>query len=166
MVMRSVLLERLFDRTSARFLPPGYDNFHANVTGFYAWVVDYITFEGDAVINFLDAKLVNFTNTPLGTLTGFEASADFDWSPTLMPFCKAKYVQGTNQFLEAPLPAIPPLEGTVGLRWHDASRAQRWVGANGITASQFLDNIDFPVTRSYVQSILKRYAFYKRRGRM
>lgn len=47
-----------------------------------------------------------------------------------------------------------------------ASRAQRWVGADGITTNQFLNNIDFPVTRSYVQSILKRYAFYKRRGRM
>src|ERR1700724_3153924 len=47
-----------------------------------------------------------------------------------------------------------------------ASRAQRWVGADGITTNQFLDNIDFPVTRSYVQSILKRYAFYRRRGRM
>jgi soluble lytic murein transglycosylase len=46
------------------------------------------------------------------------------------------------------------------------SRAQRWVGADGITTNQFLDNIDFPITRSYVQSILKRYAFYKRRGRM
>jgi soluble lytic murein transglycosylase len=46
------------------------------------------------------------------------------------------------------------------------SRAQRWVGADGITANQFLDNIEFPATRSYVQSILKRYAFYKRRGRM
>jgi soluble lytic murein transglycosylase len=46
------------------------------------------------------------------------------------------------------------------------SRAQRWVGAEGITATQFLDNIDFPATRSYVQSILKRYAFYKKRGRM
>ena len=47
-----------------------------------------------------------------------------------------------------------------------ASRAQRWVGTDGITTNQFLDNIDFPVTRSYVQSILKRYAFYRRRGRM
>ena len=47
-----------------------------------------------------------------------------------------------------------------------ASRAQRWVGADGITTNQFLDNIDFPITKSYVQSILKRYAFYKRRGRM
>lgn len=47
-----------------------------------------------------------------------------------------------------------------------ASRAQRWVGADGITTSQFLDNIDFPVTRRYVQSILERYSFYKKRGRM
>lgn len=47
-----------------------------------------------------------------------------------------------------------------------ASRAQRWVGANGITTSEFLGNIDFPATRSYVKSILDRYAFYKRRGRM
>ena len=46
------------------------------------------------------------------------------------------------------------------------SRAQRWVGAEGMTTNQFLDNIDFPATRSYVQSILKRYAFYKKRGRM
>ncbi len=102
-------------------LSANYDNFHANVTGFYAWVVNYITFEGDAVNNFLDAKLVNFTNTPLATLTGFEASADFDLSSTCTPFAKAKYVQGDNQFLQAPLPAIPPLEGTLGLRWHDAT---------------------------------------------
>ena len=46
-----------------------------------------------------------------------------------------------------------------------ASRAQRW-GADGITTSEFLGNIDFPVTRQYVKSILDRYAFYKRRGRM
>src|SRR5579864_7167886 len=47
-----------------------------------------------------------------------------------------------------------------------ASRAQRWVGADGMTTNQFLANIEFPITRSYVQSIMKRYAFYKRRGRM
>jgi peptidoglycan lytic transglycosylase len=47
-----------------------------------------------------------------------------------------------------------------------ASRAQRWFGAGGITANQFLSQIEFPATRSYVQSILRRYAFYKRRGRM
>ena len=46
------------------------------------------------------------------------------------------------------------------------SRAQRWAGGDGITTNQFLDNIDFPATRSYVQSILNRYEFYKKRGRM
>jgi len=47
-----------------------------------------------------------------------------------------------------------------------ASRVQRWVKGGGITTSQFLGNIDFPGTRKYVQSILDRYAFYKKRGRM
>jgi hypothetical protein len=30
----------------------------------------------------------------------------------------------------------------------------------------FLRNIDFPGTRKYVDSIIDRYHFYKRRGRM
>src|ERR1043166_381196 len=47
-----------------------------------------------------------------------------------------------------------------------ASRAQRWVGEDGITTDRFLKNIDFPTTRSYVHSILNRYEFYKKRGRM
>jgi len=47
-----------------------------------------------------------------------------------------------------------------------ASRAQRWVGDGGINANEFLAKIDFPVTRQYVKSILDRYAFYKKRGRM
>lgn len=47
-----------------------------------------------------------------------------------------------------------------------ASRAQRWVGDGGISAKDFLAKIDFPATRQYVKSILDRYAFYKKRGRM
>jgi soluble lytic murein transglycosylase len=50
-----------------------------------------------------------------------------------------------------------------------ASRAQRWSGGNGVDAVQaqtFLKKIDFPGTRKYVDSILARYEFYKRRGRM
>jgi soluble lytic murein transglycosylase len=47
-----------------------------------------------------------------------------------------------------------------------ASRVQRWVRAGGITTSEFLGNIDFPATRKYIESILDRYAFYQKRGRM
>jgi soluble lytic murein transglycosylase len=49
-----------------------------------------------------------------------------------------------------------------------ASRVQRWRG-NGVTDMSertFLKNIDFPGTRKYVESIIDRYKFYQRRGRM
>jgi soluble lytic murein transglycosylase len=50
-----------------------------------------------------------------------------------------------------------------------ASRAQRWSGGNGlaeIPENEFLQKIDFPATRRYVESIIDRYNFYKRRGSM
>jgi peptidoglycan lytic transglycosylase len=50
-----------------------------------------------------------------------------------------------------------------------ASRVQRWVdgdAAGAISAKQFLANIDFRGTRNYVDSVMERYEFYKRRGRM
>ncbi len=50
-----------------------------------------------------------------------------------------------------------------------ASRAQRWSRGNGadtMSAQTFLKKIDFPGTRKYVDSIIARYEFYKRRGRM
>ena len=50
-----------------------------------------------------------------------------------------------------------------------ASRAQRWSGGNSVSEvseRQFLQNIDFPATRKYIESIVDRYRFYQRRGRM
>ena len=53
-----------------------------------------------------------------------------------------------------------------------ASRVERWSGGtsgrdgSSISVKQFLQNIDFPGTRKYVDSIIERYQFYQRRGRM
>jgi len=49
-----------------------------------------------------------------------------------------------------------------------ASRAQRWAGGEDavISSETFRANIDFPGTRKYVDSIIARLEFYKRRGRM
>jgi|SRR5215472_5166490 len=50
-----------------------------------------------------------------------------------------------------------------------ASRAQRWSGGNNVAdipVRKFLQNIDFPGTRKYIDSIIERYEFYQRRGRM
>ncbi len=51
-----------------------------------------------------------------------------------------------------------------------ASRAHRWAGGNDTTRvldpNSFQANIDFPGTKKYVESIIARIQFYKRRGRM
>jgi soluble lytic murein transglycosylase-like protein len=50
-----------------------------------------------------------------------------------------------------------------------ASRVERWSGGSGATdipVKQFLQNIDFPGTRKYVDSIIERYQFYQRRAQM
>jgi soluble lytic murein transglycosylase len=50
-----------------------------------------------------------------------------------------------------------------------ASRAQRWAGGDGdvvVAPNTFRNNIDFPGTRNYVDTIMARFEFYKRRGRM
>ena len=50
-----------------------------------------------------------------------------------------------------------------------ASRAQRWANNDPdtpISEKAFRSNIDFPSTRNYVQSVLQRYQFYRKRGRM
>ncbi len=62
----------------------------------------------------------------------------------MTPFAKAKYVQGTNEALQAPLPSIPPLEGTLGMRWHDSTREKKWeveVGERMVTAQHRLGAI-------------------------
>jgi soluble lytic murein transglycosylase len=50
-----------------------------------------------------------------------------------------------------------------------ASRVERWSGGSGNTdvpVKQFMQNIDFPATRKYVDSIIERYKFYQQRGQM
>jgi len=50
-----------------------------------------------------------------------------------------------------------------------ASRAQRWAGGNDATVispDEFRRNIDFPGTRKYIDTVLARMEFYKRRGRL
>ncbi len=50
-----------------------------------------------------------------------------------------------------------------------ASRAQRWANndiAAPLSQKTFRRNIDFPSTRNYVDSVIQRYEFYRRRGRM
>lgn len=121
----------------------------AGVSGFYGWVHDYITFDqnrGGAGLT-----QVVFTNTDLATLAGGELFAQADLTEWLTGFGTLSYVQGVDQTVRdrrrradlassrrndpatgqfapetEPLPQIPPLESTVGLRVHQASEQPRW----------------------------------------
>jgi soluble lytic murein transglycosylase len=84
------------------------------------------------------------TNLEAGAWYLHRAFGHWGNQPEAMPFALAEYNAG-------------------------ASRAQRWGGGDGaaaMPARAFLSNIDFPGTRKYVDSIIARYQFYKRRGRM
>jgi soluble lytic murein transglycosylase len=84
------------------------------------------------------------TNLEAGTWYLRHAIEHWQNQPNPMPFALAEYNAG-------------------------ASRALRWAGGDDtkpVPAKTFLDNIDFPGTRKYVDSIIARYKFYKRRGRL
>lgn len=104
------------------------ETWRGRMSGFYAWVLDYITY-GDqtvAVPPFGDARLLQFYNTPDATLAGFELAGEWDWADWLTPFATMSYVEGRDRNLRAPLPSIPPLETRLGLRLHNAGPQRRW----------------------------------------
>ena len=83
------------------------------------------------------------TNLEAGTWYLHRAMQHWKHEPDPLPFALAEYNAG-------------------------ASRAQRWSANDAADASvhSFLKNIDFSGTRKYVESIIDRYKFYQRRGRM
>ena len=84
------------------------------------------------------------TNLQAGTWYLHRALQHWEQQPDPLPFALAEYNAG-------------------------ASRAQRWAGGDdtsGVTTREFLRRIDFPGTRKYVDSIIARYEFYRRRGHM
>ena len=130
-----------------------YDDFRAGLSGFYAFIEDYITFEalgtsqGKVGINIPDALLVRFVNTKLATLSGGEAFAELDLTEWLTGFATLSYVEGRDHTRrrpaavrlngltqvvpgadspEEPLPMMPPLESRIGLRWHEAGKKPRY----------------------------------------
>jgi len=83
------------------------------------------------------------TNLEAGTWYLHRAVEHWKHEPDPLPFALAEYNAG-------------------------ASRAQRWSrnSVSDTSVRTFLKNIDFPTTRKYVESIIDRYKFYQRRGRM
>ena len=83
-----------------------------SLTGFYAWVFDYITYD-DVALNYQppffppfepgqDLQQAAYVNTDLATLTGFELLADQDVTSWLTAFAWMSYVQGDDRSRSKP----------------------------------------------------------------
>jgi iron complex outermembrane receptor protein len=86
------------------------------LTGFHAWTQDFITFENVGVVGgppFGATQQVNlqFVNTNLATLAGFEAHAQYELTDWLTPFGTMNYVAGTDLTRNGNFATIP---GTAG----------------------------------------------------
>jgi iron complex outermembrane receptor protein len=72
------------------------------------------------------ARLLRTLNTDLATLAGFEMYTELDVAPRLTAFGTMFYVDGRDREIDRALANIAPLEGRVGLRFHDPCGGQKW----------------------------------------
>jgi iron complex outermembrane recepter protein len=134
-------------------LRANYGWFKGSVTGYYAFVNNYITY--DQIKHGAGINQLVVTNTDLATLAGFESFGQVEATPWLSVFGTMSYVQGvdrthrdnsrpdniassrrndpaTQQYSSEtePLPQIPPFEFRYGFRVHewlsDPNQAPKW----------------------------------------
>ncbi len=103
-----------------------YDRFRGRLGGFYSLIQNFSTFQAFPIDDPTGARLLFTVQTPLATLTGFEAYGERDLNDYWTTFASALYVDGRDQTLGAPLTQIYPLEGRVGLRLHDPEGGDKW----------------------------------------
>ncbi|MBP86839.1 MAG: TonB-dependent receptor [Planctomycetaceae bacterium] len=115
------------------------DIWRGKVHAFGSWIDDYITYTGNVVSPPLGARLLQTINTDYATLAGFEAAGEVNLTPMLSTYGSISYVDGRDHGIDRPLSQIAPLEGRVGIRWHDPSEEPRWGTDFGI---RIVDNQD------------------------
>ena len=107
-------------------LEADYGVWRGRAGAFYSWITDYVTYEGNVLLDPTGARLLRYINTDLATISGISASTEIDLTSTLTPFASIQYIEGRDQVINAPLAQIWPLESRVGVRLHDSNRGQRW----------------------------------------
>lgn len=115
------------------------ERLRAGVSGFHTLLQDYITYVTTSVVAGEQFNL-RYVNTDLATLSGFEAFVTYDARSWATAFATLSYVEGADHTRVSPvvpapgvepLPAIPPLEGRVGIRLHNEADDVWWIEFSG-----------------------------------
>jgi outer membrane receptor protein involved in Fe transport len=167
--------------------------FRAGANGFFSFIQNYITYSAlsqvpGAAGPFLPTSLANaltvqYANTDLAILTGFELYSEYDYNDFLTPFMTVSYVGGrdltrdsrgqliptatgisptlgANGAPQEPLPGIPPLESRLGLRFHEGCQNPRY----GVEFSARIVNSQDRVAASLGEVRSAGFAIYDIRG--
>lgn len=108
-----------------------FDSWRTRVSGFAAWIDNYITYEANVILDPSGARLLRAINTDYATLAGIEWYGEVDLTMLLTGFASLRYVDGRDQGIEQPLAQISPLESRVGLRIQDPCESPVWGGEMG-----------------------------------
>lgn len=104
-----------------------YDNVRGRAGAFYSWVHNYITYEVAGVApGPVPAQVINYTNTPLAVLTGYETDMEIDLSRSTTFYGAQFLAIGTDATLGTPLAAMSPIDSRLGIRWHDPENPGLW----------------------------------------
>lgn len=120
-----------------------YDRLRGRAAFFYGWLFDYATYNANEITDPEGARLLYAINTERASMTGFELYGEYDWRPWLTPFVAARYVRGEDEVIDQPLFQIPPLEGTVGLRFEDTEAIRPWGVECGLRMVDRQDRVAF-----------------------
>ena len=102
-------------------LAADYGTTRARLTGFHSWILDYITYRGVTVQpEPSGASLLRYTNTPLATLTGFEALAETDVDSNTTLYATQFFTRGQDQTIGQPLTGISPIDTRLGIRFRSS----------------------------------------------
>jgi outer membrane receptor protein involved in Fe transport len=117
-------------------LKADFKDFRAGVSGFYSFINDYITYRVlqagfkqtsiDLSQFGQNSLTVQYINTALATLAGFEVYAETDVTDWLTPYATIGFVEGRDITRQMPLPGIAPLDSRVGLRAHERRETPRY----------------------------------------
>ncbi len=99
---------------------------HFSINAYHAFIVDYITYAANDISAPADARQLRALNTPYATLAGFNIDGWVDVTDWLTPYAALMYTDGRDRTIHAPLPAISPMEGRIGVRLHDTDGGNDW----------------------------------------
>ena len=103
-----------------------YEYVRTRLNMFHSWIVDYVTYEANEILDPSGARLLRAINTDYATLTGFEYYGEADLNSGLQTFFSLAFLDGRDREIDQPLTGINPLESRLGIRLTDTGPQNRW----------------------------------------